>query len=114
MATDLKRMQEIFAEELAKVRDSRALERIRELAVAPVQVRRVWDYGAPGSYLCWTVLEHQQSSTAFVYCEDGFGPRCPWGLVSIDATTSSMGMDSSWFPSLEAALKDSFAWEDGV
>jgi hypothetical protein len=32
----------------------------------------------------------------------------------MDATKSSMGMDSGWFSSLEDALKESFAWEDGV
>jgi len=114
MAIDLKRMQEIFAEELAKVRDTRAPERIRKLVIPPTPVHSAWDYGPPDSYVCWTVLEHQESATAIVYCAEGFGPRCPWGLVFIGPAASSMGMDSGWFSSLEDGLKDSSAWEYGV
>jgi hypothetical protein len=72
---------------------------------------RDWDYGKPGQqYPCWTVLAHKASDTAIVYCEQGFGPESPWGLVSLAGT--EIGMDCSWFPSFAEAYFDSFAAAD--
>ena len=31
------------------------------------------------------------------YCEFGFGPKYPWGLVSSSAEHPNMGIDSDWF-----------------
>jgi hypothetical protein len=60
---------------------------------------RPWDYGRPGeAFPCWLVPEHQASNTGIAYCEQGFGPRCPWGLLFLEGTEHmSMGMDSAWF-----------------
>jgi hypothetical protein len=41
-----------------------------------------------------------------VYCEQGFGPRCPWGLIWQDEDLPNMGPDSSWFSSLAEAAAD--------
>jgi hypothetical protein len=72
-----------------------------------------WDHGEPGdTYSCWSVLEHHASNTAIAYCEQGFGPTYPWGLLFI-RDHLSMGMDSQWFTSLEDAVRESMAW-DGV
>jgi hypothetical protein len=69
--------------ELAGVSDSRVVQHIRGMLVAPHVVLRNWDYGEPGQqYPCWFVLQDAQSSGEIAYCEYGFGPRCPWGLVS--------------------------------
>jgi hypothetical protein len=79
------------------------------LLVDPVVVDRHWDYGAPGqTYPCWTILRHEDSETAIVYCEFGFGPRSPWGLV-YDSGILPMGMDSGWYRSFAEAYFDSFA-----
>jgi hypothetical protein len=82
-----------------------------------VQLRceqREWDYGSPGlSYPCWIFAEHPASNTAFAYCEQGFGPGTPWGLLSIRGQHMSIGMDSAWFAGLEGVFRDSMAW-DGV
>jgi hypothetical protein len=45
------------------------------------------------------------------YCEYGFGPRCPWGLVELDEDDqrNSMGMDSGWFTYLLDAYFESLA-----
>jgi|SRR5882672_7303057 len=73
---------------------------------------RPWDYGEPEeAYPCWIVLEHPASNTAIAYCEEGFGPRDPWGLLFIKGPHSSIGMDSGWFASLEDAVRGSMAWE---
>jgi len=61
--------------------------------------------------VCWTVLEHQPSGTGIAYCEEGFGPDFPWGLVFLSGPHMSMGMDSAWFASLEDAVRKSPAWQ---
>jgi hypothetical protein len=79
--------------------------------VAPHYHQRDWDYGQQGErYPCWTVAEHPASKTAIVFSDYGFGPRMPWGLVWM--TDTWFGMDSGWFETLEAAFRDSFAWDE--
>jgi hypothetical protein len=59
---------------------------------------RPWDYGTPGeAYQCWLVLADRSSNAGITYCESGFGPATPWGLVSVQGRYTSMGMDSGWF-----------------
>ncbi|CAG0933531.1 hypothetical protein TFLX_03094 [Thermoflexales bacterium] len=61
------------------------------------------------TYPCWIVLEHKESNTGIAYCDYGFGPKDPWGLVFLSG--DSMGMDSGWFSSLEDAFRESMARE---
>jgi hypothetical protein len=96
-------------DELARVNDPQLVAKISALLVEPYPVERPWDYGKPDRYECWTVLEHVPSNTAIAFCEGGFGPKCPWGLVGISGSYMGMGMDSSWFVRLEDAFKDSYA-----
>jgi hypothetical protein len=99
-------------EELDRIADPTLLNRIRELLVAPYPVRRDWDYGHAGErFTCWTVLEHRPSNTAIAYCEHGFGPANPWGLVFLSGEQMSIGMDSGWFSTLESAMRESMAWD---
>lgn len=105
--------------ELARVASPQKSALIRSLLVSPRCEHRPWDYGAPGTkYPCWTVAEHAPSGAAFAYCEEGFGPSAPWGgppwggLLWISGEHLSMGMDCSWFTSLEDAVRDSFAWPE--
>jgi hypothetical protein len=96
--------------ELARIGDAQVQSHARSLLVEPVVVRREWDYGAPDeAYPCWAVLSHATSNSGIAYCEHGFGPRTPWGLVSLSGPYMSMGMDSGWFASLADAYFDSFA-----
>lgn len=96
--------------ELATINDSALVTAIHALMVEPYAVDRDWDYGLPGqTYVCWTVAEHPLSNTAIVYCESGFGPAHPWGLVSLSGPNTSMGMDSSWYARLEDAVRESAA-----
>lgn len=82
-------------DELASVSDRRVREHIERLLVEPRPHMRAWHYGAPGErYLCWMVFEDRGEGIA--YCEQGFGPRDPWGLVFLDG--DSIGMDSEWYP----------------
>ena len=77
---------------------------MRRLLVSPRCEIRPWDYGPVDSYPCWVVGEHPSTNTAFVYCDQGFGPKHPWGLLNLSGKYSSMGMDSGWFAFLEDAV----------
>jgi len=97
-----------LSEELARITDSSLLARICELLVSPYPVQRDWEYGRCGEqFVCWTVLEHPPSNTAVAYCEQGFGPSDPWGLVFLSGDHMGIGMDSGWFPTFESAMRES-------
>jgi hypothetical protein len=104
----------LVRQDLDHITDPALLNRIRELLVKPYPVERDWDYGHIGErFTCWTVLEHQPSNTAIVYCEKGFGPSDSWGLVFLSGKHLEIGMDCSWFSTLESAVRESMAWDGG-
>ncbi len=100
--------------ELSALHDTRVISHIRGLLVEPIVVLREWDYGTPDqSYPCWSVLNHPKSNTGIAYCEFGFGPRNPWGLVGLSGESNmSIGMDSAWFESFLDAYFESHASAD--
>ena len=115
MAISVSEVAALVEAQVAGVADPKAIALIRSLLVRPRCELRPWDYGAPGTeYPCWIVAEHVASQTGIAYCEQGFGPRCPWGLLWLSGEHLSMGMDCSWFSSLEDAVRDSFAWPDSA
>jgi hypothetical protein len=102
-------IKSLIAREIAGLRDQRVVSHILALLVEPSVVIREWDYGAAGeAYPCWAVLDHVESNTGIAYCEFGFGPRTPWGLVFLSGSSHmSIGMDSGWFESFLEAYFDS-------
>jgi hypothetical protein len=114
-AMDTSKVSALVENELARISNPKAVALIRSLLVTPRCEQRPWDYGAPKeTYPCWIIAEHRFSNTGFVYCEFGFGPRCPWGLLWLSGDYLNMGMDSNWYSSLENLAKDSRAWEDST
>jgi hypothetical protein len=113
MAIDADALKNLIAGELAGVSDARIVKHVRELLIEPEPVLRDWDYEKGQQYLCWTVLKHD-SGTGIAFCENGFGPKCPWGLVWLEGKGGyrSMGMDSAWFTTFVQAYFDSFASAD--
>src|SRR5262249_36981810 len=112
MAIDAAAVKMLVERELALLADARVLAPIRRLLVEPYAVLRGWDYGGPDDeYPCWTVLEDHDSNTSIAYCESGFGPRAPWGLVGLSSEPINMriGPDSGWYSSLLDAFFESFA-----
>jgi len=96
--------------ELARIEDTETKTRILSLLVTPYPSGRGWDYGKPGeTFVCWMVLEHRESNVGIAYCDQGFGPKCPWGLLSLEGPHMSMGMDCGWYPTLEGAFLESSA-----
>jgi hypothetical protein len=105
-------VDQLVERELVAVRDPALLALIGSLRVEPYAVERDWDYGALGQrYVCWTVLEHRPSNTGVAYCEHGFGPTNPWGLVFLSGPHMSIGMDCGWYARLSDAVRESMAWE---
>jgi len=104
----------LVEKELEGIRDTRVVKHIRSLLVEPQVFLRPWDYGAEGeAYPCWSVLDHVKSSSGIGYCEFGFGPACPWGLVELPGSADlSLGMDSGWFATFTDAFFDSAAATD--
>ncbi len=111
MTVTATQLLEIVAKELADLNDARITAHVQSLLVPPVPVVRGWDYGAADeAYPCWSVLEHMKSNTGIAYCESGFGPKDPWGLVFLAGTEHmSMGMDSGWYPRFLDAYFESMA-----
>lgn len=110
MTMDSDAVKRLVERELGPLTDARVIAHVRSLLVEPKVVMRGWDYGEPGQqYPCWAVLDDHNSNTGIAYCESGFGPRCPWGLVWLDAepVNMSMGMDCSWYSTLLDALFES-------
>ena len=101
--------------QLAQFKEARCVELFRTLQVAPRVEERLWNYGQPGQkYPCWIVFEHRESNIGIGYSSEGFGPKCPWGLLFLegDELGRSIGMDSGWFMHLEEALRDTWAYVD--
>jgi hypothetical protein len=109
MTVDAKNLKLLIEAELTRVRDTRVVSHVRAMLLEPYAIMRNWDYGRQGQqYLCWMVLEDTVTGAEVGYCEDGFGPECPWGLVS-SGGDKSMGMDSGWLPTFMDAYFESAA-----
>ncbi len=107
-------VQKTVEAEIASIDQPELIACIRHHLVPPRCDQREWDYGIRGvTYPCWIFAEHPASNTAIAYCEQGFGPNSPWGLLFIRGAHMSIGMDSGWFARLEEAFRESMAW-DGV
>src|SRR5688572_12671488 len=98
----------LVGEETDLIRDPAVRAGLSQILVSPTLRPLAWDYGRVGeTYPAWMVAEHPASGSGIAWCGHGFGPKTPWGLVSL--TNDSMGMDSGWFPTLRDAYLDSMA-----
>jgi hypothetical protein len=104
-------IKERVERELSTLHDPRVTDQIRNLLVKPEAIVRDWDYGEPGeAYVCWSVLDHPPSNSGIAFCEEGFGPRAPWGLVTLGGPPfTSIGMDCFWLTSFLTAFFESKA-----
>jgi hypothetical protein len=112
---DAESVRALVEVELTSLGDDRVASHISKLLVFPHIVLRPWDYGPAGtSYPCWSVLEHPASGTGIAYCEFGFGPGTPWGLVALagEPGEMSMGMDCGWYLTFLDAYFESMAATD--
>ncbi len=104
--TDLLRL------EVDAIVEPAARQALQLLLIDPIPLRCTWDYGEwePGregvTFACWKLARDIRSGLAIVHCEDGFGPKCPYGLVWDQDQTPSTGPDSSWFRTFREAVAD--------
>jgi hypothetical protein len=101
-------------DDLRDLRDPRVRAGIQAFRLpTPAPIRLAWDYGKPGeTFDGWLVVDDPGQGTGIVYCDQGFGPTNPWGLIATDQTCPSMGMDSGWFRRFLDAYFDSFSAAD--
>ena len=96
--------------EVSRISDQALVDVIQKYRITPRLEERAWAYAPNTSFPCWVVLEHTDSNTGVCFSEHGFGPKAPWGLLWLVGVRQDMGDDSGWFQSLEAAVRDSAAW----
>jgi hypothetical protein len=95
--------------EIAGLSDAPLLELIAHGRIGPRKELRPWAYQDGLELECWVVLENSNRRVGLAYCDQGFGPRAPWGLLWLhgDGCPSlSMGDESGWFSSFEEAARD--------
>jgi hypothetical protein len=108
-------VSELIRDDMRALSDARVVVYLSSLLVTPPrQLLLGWDYGPTGeAFEGFLVLYHPSSDTAIAYCQQGFGPAAPWGLIRIkQGSPPSMGMDSGWFPRFLDAFFDSLASTD--
>ena len=99
-------LNRLVEDELVHISRSDLLERVKALLIEPVLMKCAWEYGVSEElYPCWKVACDASRGVAIVRCEEGFGPKCPWGLVW-DEIVPSMGQDCSWFMTFREAAAD--------
>jgi hypothetical protein len=108
MAIDADFLKRRIEVELMHISDARVIAHIKAILIDPKPISLGWDYGSLGQeFPGWKVLDDEEhSGAAIAYCEFGFGPRSPWGLIGPEL---NMGMDSGWFPNFIDAFLESFA-----
>lgn len=93
--------------EVAAIADASARAIVEASLVEPTLINCSWDYGFPGeTFPCWKVARDSKRAVGIVFCESGFGPRCPWGLVWFHDAVPAMGQDSGWFSTFHEAAAD--------
>ena len=104
-------LTDLIENELKGISNEQVVRHVRGLLVQPKPIPMNWDYGEAGQqYVCWIVLEEADAKVGIAYCDEGFGPKSPWGLVFLKEN-SSMGMDSAWLSTFMEAYIESAATE---
>jgi gas vesicle protein len=88
-------------------------EALEAALIEPDLQFRDWSYGEqPQEYPCWVIARVRQRPTVLAYCEHGFGPSYPWGILH--AEDCSLGTDGQWHQSLDARLQQATAALDNL
>jgi hypothetical protein len=85
--------------DLRNLRDPRVRAHIEAFRLpTPTPIRLGWDYGkADEAFDGWLVFDDREHHDGIAFCDQGFGPRTPWGLINTGDAYPRMGMDSGWF-----------------
>lgn len=106
---DKTQLLKLIKDELGKIDNSDRRESLSNILIDPYLEDREWDYSeTKQTFPCWIVASPNES-ILFAFCEKGFGPDCPWGLLS-SASQGSMGPDSCWYSYLDDLYIQSGCW----
>lgn len=95
----------LLAAELSRIRSPNRRAFIQNILVPPYLSQLKWEYGADERFYALTFGDLGERDMVVQYCRGGFGARgSPWGINL--RTASNFGMDSGWYSSLEALVKD--------
>ena len=109
---NLAKVQTLLEKEIEHIPHQEMREAIERHRVKLRIENREWDYSKEyKTYPCCIVLEDPITNTAIAYCEEGFGPANPWGLLFIKGQHMNMGMDAAWFSCIEDAVRESMFWK---
>lgn len=92
------------------ISDPEVVVELNKYLVVPKLVMRDWDYADGVQYPCSIVAIDPNTQTAIAYCEFGFGPQSPWGILNEPSENNGMGMDCCWYSRLEDAFRQSRMW----
>jgi len=103
------KITQLVENEIAKIDQLELIEVIQNHRTTPRVESREWNYGY-ASYDCWILIENSKLNCAIAFCESGFDPESPFGVLAAHRGDLSMGMDSEWYLSLEDAVRNSSLW----
>ena len=105
----------LINDDMSAMHDVRVVAYVGSLLITPPRPLLLgWVYGASEDvFEGFLVLDHPKSGTAIAYCQQGFGPATPWGLISTThGLPPSMGMSDGWYPRFVDAFFQSKASTD--
>jgi len=105
----------LVRDDMRALHDARVVAHVTALLVTPPrQLLLGWAYGAAGeAFDGFLVLDHARSGTGIAYCQQGFGPAAPWGLIATNRESPpSMGRSDEWCPRFLEAYFESIAPAD--
>lgn len=100
-----KRVKEYLLSGKASISPNRLAEVWNPFEIEPKSLFIGWDYLENTTFRSWLVYFNRKTMHGVVYSEFGFGPKNPWGLISLSETPPRSGMDCSWASDFSSALE---------
>ena len=97
--------------EMRKITSPSVVQGLQTFLITPRLEMRTWGWGKePADYPVWVIAESSQYDYGIALSDYGFAPEHSWGLVFL--SHSGFDADYCWYPTLEAAYKDSRLLEE--
>jgi hypothetical protein len=104
-APSLEEFTSLLGAEISRIGSPNRRAFVEGILIPPYQSQLHWEYGADEPVQVWTFGDLGERDVVAQYSRGGFGARgSPWGINF--RTSSHFGMDSGWYPSLEALADD--------
>lgn len=110
MKLDSELIQNLVEEQISGIKDNDRQSALRAIIVDPYVELREWDYAENTKYQCWIIAKPKNDDHVFAYCNEGFGPNTPWGIIKKDSN-GSMGPDACWHTFLEDLFIATGRWD---